>query len=291
MKLAVLGLGTIGSFMATYLSDLENVDEMVLVDYDKVEAKNVRNSAFKRKQVGMYKTRAIQENIEESNEDILLHIVHAKFLEGKTLLPISVDYIIDCRDVTYNRKNIDVRLYFSGRSLIVDCRKESIYEFEAEGVYISKLTKTDVINAANAATMLFKTKIINRFINERVVYRHELDTPKMTACDFLDERESVDADYVYESCESESTLLNLHESAQTIIDMNQTRPTTLFVGPKDHSSFTKVIPQNSLLNLTDVMKCLTNSIDLPFRYSYYLVEPKRRGDEFYIELIPETGAA
>jgi len=173
----------------------------------------------------------------------------------------------------------------------VDCRNESKYEVEKEGIYTSTLTRTDVINAANAATMLFKTKIINRFINERVVYRHELDTPKIIACDFLDDRKSNSSDYVYESCESESTLLNLHESAQAIIDMNQLRPTTLFVGPRDHSSFTKIIPKKELANLSDVMECLTNSIDLPFRYPYYLVAPGKRGKENYIELIPETGAA
>jgi len=290
VKAAILGLGTIGSYIALYLSDLEILEELVLVDYDKIESKNLKNSAFLRRHVGMLKTEAIQEIIDESN-DIIIHPIHAKFIEGETKLPISVDYIIDCRDITYNRKNIDVRLYFSGRSLIVDCRNESKYEVEKEGIYTSTLTRTDVINAANAATMLFKTKIINRFINERVVYRHELDTPKITACDFLDERKSNSSDYVYESCESESTLLNLHESVNTIIDMNQSRPTTLFVGPRDHSSFTKIIPKDTLVNITDVMECLTNSIDLPFRYPYYLVAPGKRGSEYFIELIPETGAA
>ena len=65
----------------------------------------------------------------------------------------------------------------------------------------------------------------------------------------------------------------------------------LFRSPRDHSSFTKIIPKDTLGNLTDVMECLTNSIDLPFRYPYYLVAPGKRGKESYIELIPETGAA
>jgi len=290
MNLAILGLGTIGSFISTFLSDLDEVNEIVLVDYDRVEKKNLRNTTFRKSQIGMFKADAIQELIEESN-DTVVHNIHEKFLEGETKLPISVDYIVDCRDVTYNRKNIDVRLYFSGRSLIVDCRKQIEYEMENEGVYISKLTKADVIDAANAATMLFKSRLINRFITERVVYRHELDMPKMTACNFLDERKLSDSDYVYESCIEESKLINLHENVPSIIKMNKGAETTLFVGPKDHSSFTKVIPQNSLTNLYDVIQCLTESINLPFRYPFYLVSPNRQGNECYIELIPDTGAA
>ena len=132
MNLAILGLGTIGSFISTFLSDLDEVSEIVLVDYDRVEKKNLRNTAFRKSQIGMFKADAIQELIEESN-DTVVHNIHEKFLEGETKLPIPVDYIIDCRDVTYNRKNIDVRLYFSGRSLIVDCRKQIEYEIETKG--------------------------------------------------------------------------------------------------------------------------------------------------------------
>jgi len=43
VKVAILGLGTIGSYISVYLSDLDTLDELVLVDYDKVESKNLKN--------------------------------------------------------------------------------------------------------------------------------------------------------------------------------------------------------------------------------------------------------
>ena len=45
-RIAVIGLGTIGGFLVKHLSEINNIQEIIVVDYDEVESKNISNSGF-----------------------------------------------------------------------------------------------------------------------------------------------------------------------------------------------------------------------------------------------------
>jgi len=290
MRICVIGLGTIGGFFSQFISDFRDVTHLTIIDYDKVEKKNLKNTVFKRKHIGMLKIDAVEEIIKETNEKITLSKYDIEFNEDKFDLT-PYDYVVDCRDFTYNRRKVNIRLYFSGRQLIVDCRKKATYETPMEGYYTTKLTKTDVIGAVNAVALLFNKKIVNKFIDEEIVYRYELDGSNIEACEYIDQR-SKTPDILYESCDAETnkgedSLINLHENLQPILDMNTKSATTLFVGPKDFPTMEKEFPAGTLTSFSDVIKSLVNAINLPFAYNYYVVSSGKN----VIELIPDTGAA
>jgi len=289
MRILVIGLGTIGGFFSTLISEFDELTNISIIDYDKVEPKNLLNTVFRRKHVGMYKVDAVEEIIKETTENITLSKYNEQFKEEEFDLT-QFDYTVDCRDFTYNRENIDIRLYFSGRQLIVDCRKSTKYKSPMEGHYISTLTKNDVIGSVNAVTLLFRNKIIDKFIKDQVVWRYELDNSNMQACKYIDQRSQL-PDILYESNymndKGEDSLINLHENIQPILDMNRSNDIKLFVGPKEYPTIIKDFPTGSLSSFSDVITSLVNAINLPFCYNYYIVSS---GNNF-VELIPETGAA
>lgn len=63
---AVCGLGGLGSNIATALSRA-GVGKLILIDFDKVDITNIHRQQYKVKQIGMFKTDALQENLNEIN--------------------------------------------------------------------------------------------------------------------------------------------------------------------------------------------------------------------------------
>lgn len=285
MNICVIGLGTIGGFFSTFISEFKNVTDLTIIDNDTVENKNLKTSVFKRKHIGMLKVDAVEEIIKDNTEHITLSKHNILFDENNFDLN-KFDYTFDCRDFTYNRNKIYVRLYFSGRQLIVDCRKSAKYKTQIEGYYISKLTKNDVIGSVNAVTLLFRNGIIDKFINEEIVWRYELDYSNTYACKCINKKTNL-PDIIYDSNVNEDSLINLHENIQPIMDMNRKDNVKLFVGPKDFPTIIKDFPKGSFNTFSDVITSLVNAINLPFAYNYYIVSSGKG----FIELIPDTGAA
>ena len=63
---AVCGLGGLGSNIATALSRA-GVGKLILIDFDKVDITNIHRQQYKVRQIGMFKTDALQENLNEIN--------------------------------------------------------------------------------------------------------------------------------------------------------------------------------------------------------------------------------
>ncbi len=58
-RVAVVGLGSLGSHVAAELSNVCN--ELILVDHDVVEAKNIEKSTYRVEHIGMYCTLYIRD--------------------------------------------------------------------------------------------------------------------------------------------------------------------------------------------------------------------------------------
>ena len=93
-SVAVIGLGTLGGCLCKHISELENMKELTIVDYDVVESKNVFNSIYKFQNVGEYKVDALAEIIKD---DVTVTKVKKKYIEGKTSLPMC-DLVIVADD-------------------------------------------------------------------------------------------------------------------------------------------------------------------------------------------------
>ena len=98
-KVTVIGLGTLGGFLCKHLSELENIKEIVIVDFDKIESRDVYRSIYSISNIGEYKVDALSEIIESN---VTVTKLNKKYIEGKTKIPKS-DLVIDCRDFVYDR--------------------------------------------------------------------------------------------------------------------------------------------------------------------------------------------
>lgn len=286
MKIAILGLGTIGSFLSIYLSELKKVNNLILVDNDIVENKNLKNTPYKNEHVNKLKVNCVKELINKDN--VTIKTVPKMFIEDETIIG-EFDYIIDCRDYKYSRKNIDIRLYFSGRNLIIDCRKDITYENEVEGKYLTNLSKLDVINSVSAVASMFNSDIIFQLMKENMIYRYEIDHCSLNACEHIEKRKDLPTiiDNQYENVDN---LLNIRENVNDILTINNKNDMMLYIGPKEFPTTELVIGRNTLNSYNDVVKLLRNSI-IPHKCSYYIVSVGELLGNNYIELIPDTGAA
>ena len=288
-KICVIGLGTLGGFLAKNLSELETTRELLLIDYDTVEQENIRNSIYLSKDIGKLKTEAIYEKL-ENNSDAQIHILSKKFKEGLTKIE-NFDLIIDCRDFTYERKNlIDVRLSISYKNLIIDCRKNVKYKRQHEGTYATRLSKTELKAAALHATILIGNGLISELISKQLVHTLPIDLISQETREIIDKEKT---DLIYDENTLDEKLINLHENYSNIIDLNKKNELTLYLGSKDAPVRTKVIQKNNLNSIHDIMaECSSIINTLPNNtFNYYLISINNYKNKHYVEILPETGSA
>lgn len=282
--IAVLGLGSLGGFVTETVSDLEATKKIILVDYDRVEERNLKNTIYRPRDVGRLKTDVLADIIQSKGEgDIEIVKLNVEFEEFKIELPES-DLVLDCRDFTYNRKDlIDARLYISARYLIVDCRKNVLYQKHYEGRYTSILTKSDLKNASFIASALICNNIISSLIKDKTVSKFDLDYLKQMR------QKTNDVIYGYEA--GEERLVNLKDNLLPIIEFNKRTDLDVNVCIGDRIVSMKTIPRDTLRSGNDVIVNLTSMINLPFTFSNYIVSLDKKNGGKSILLIPETGAA
>ena len=63
-NICLIGLGTIGGFLAKNLSEIESIKKLLLIDYDTVETENIKNSIYTNKDIGKLKTSAIYDKLD-----------------------------------------------------------------------------------------------------------------------------------------------------------------------------------------------------------------------------------
>jgi len=97
-SVGIMGLGGLGSAVAIALARI-GVGRMLLVDFDLVEPTNLNRQHYFVDQIGMMKTRALQETIARINPHLLIQEVNAR-LAGKDIVSLfsDVDVLVECFD-------------------------------------------------------------------------------------------------------------------------------------------------------------------------------------------------
>jgi len=276
--ITILGLGSLGGYVVDAISELRTLNKVILVDYDRVEKKNLKNMIYELSDIDKLKTDALSEIVNSKNEEIEVIKLNEKFIEGKTKFPES-DLVLDCRDFTYDRKSlIDARLYVSSRYLIIDCRKSVKYEKHYEGKYISQLTKGDLRYASSIVSNLIYNGTFKTLVNNKSVNKFELDYLKQVS-------QANDIAYGHES--GEERLVNLKESLFPILDINKKSDLNVNMCVGDRVVSVKTIPKGLLRSGNDVIVNLVSMINFPFVFTNYIIYVHENS----VVLIPETGAA
>lgn len=283
MKVAVLGIGTLGGFVVDSIANLENVRQVLIYDYDRVEPKNLKNTIYRENDVGQLKTNALKQIITRKNKNILITKNNYAYIEGETEKP-KCDLILDCRDYIFDRgKEIDARLYISSRYLIVDCKRNVKYQNHHQGRYLTAVSRVDLKTAAFVTSMLIYGGSIKGMIKKQQVQKFDLD--------YLKKGQPKPEDVIYDSNNKEDKLLNLPQTLVPIMDINKKNDLDVYVGSKNLPIIQNTIPQNTLQTGNDIVNSLMNLIQKPSPFNHYMIHICQDGNEFYIELLPETGAA
>jgi hypothetical protein len=274
----IIGVGTLGGFLAEALARLDDTEKITCIDHDIVERKNVKNSIYRHIDVGFSKTRALREIITNNYPGVTVNAVDLPFSEEHIPVPPS-DLVFDCRDYICNRGDkIDVRISISSRYVIVDCRKNVKYLEEIEGKYLIELNKDDIRHAAFIVSMLVSNKAISQLIKSKAVQKYELD--------YLKRIEPKYGEIVYE-CDDQK-FLNLPSNIMPIIEANHKKDLEVFVGSREYPISKARIPRDTIRSSSDVVVNLNSVINFQCEYSNFIISISPTG---YIELIPETGAA
>ena len=71
-SICIIGLGTLGSFLAKNLSEMEFIKKLILIDFDVVENNNISNSIYKKQDINEYKTESIKKYLSNEIEIITI---------------------------------------------------------------------------------------------------------------------------------------------------------------------------------------------------------------------------
>ena len=285
--ICLIGLGTLGGFLAKNLAELETTKNLLLIDYDTVEPENIKNSIYTAKDIGKLKTKAIRNKL---NNRCIVTTLNKKFIEGETKIP-KFDLIIDCRDFTYNRKNlIDARLYLSFRNLIIDCRKNVTYLKQHEGKYVSRLSKFDLKNAALSVAMLIEKGLFSQIIKKRMVHEIPIDFISDKVRNLIAKK---DIDILYDNDSNfEGKLINLNNNYSSIIDINKENDLTIYLGDRNSPYNIKEVEKNNFNSIQDIISSFSSlTKNLPYQFNYYIISIANYNNKYYVELLPETGSA
>lgn len=285
-KVCIIGLGTLGGFIAKSLSELDNIVEVGIIDYDTIEEKNLKNSVYLDSHIDKYKIDALEEILKSNNKNIKVNKYNMKFVEGENDIHKQYDLVIDCRDFTYDRKEeIDARLYVTSRYVVIDCRKNIEYDSHREGTYITTLTKNDLRYASIQVAMMINNDSINDLISNQLVHNIDLDYLDKNISDALITSNKTP------KVKTNNKLVNLDQKISTISKYNSLGDITVHLGERNHCSITITIPQNQINTIEDFMQLIKPMMNLPYTYNSYVVEANKINNNFYVELLPETGAA
>ncbi len=282
-KFAIIGLGTLGGFVADAISALENTEELIIIDHDIVEVENLKNTIYREIDIGLTKTEALEDIIKFRNPSISVKRFTEKFIEEKTFIP-GCDLVLDCRNYTYDRMGfIDARLYISSRYLILDCRNKVTYRTRHKGEYVLHLSKDDLRSASYIVSMLVNGGTITELIKDQKIEKYELDHFKTfdNAC----------YDIVYEKFLGGDKFVNLPEKIIPILNHNKKSDLEVIIGTKEAPDLERLIPKGTLKTSGDVVVNLAALTNLHCEFNNYVIAVHEDKRKLIIELIPETGAA
>ncbi|MFN3874235.1 MAG: ThiF family adenylyltransferase [Ignavibacterium sp.] len=130
-SVCIVGCGGVGSWVSLFLAQL-GTKNIILIDYDIVEASNLNRTPFKLEHVGWEKTEAVADLIKERRLTCRVIQYKEKFQDVLEKLKLfKFDYIIDCRDNLQNSNQLRemsskyIKAGYDGLNITVDTLKEN----------------------------------------------------------------------------------------------------------------------------------------------------------------------
>jgi len=281
-RITVIGLGAVGGFLSKCLTACNTVENLLLIDDDKVENKNVSKSIFRKSDIGNLKV-DVTKRIIEHISDIKVNTIPEKY-NPSMKLPES-DLTIDCRDIITPRdsNDIDCKLSISGKRMILDCRKD-VDVNERKGYYTEKVSKFDLQNATSKMVSLISNEMFPMFLKNELVYYTSMNDEIESAFKVMKDKINT-KDLIYESDHIiEKRVYAFSYMSSLVLEKNKYYSMTVFRSDNPMIKVEiKVGEIQSIKHLCQMMRPLIDMDD----YHFF---PNLVNNNI-LELIPEIGAA
>jgi hypothetical protein len=292
-SIVIIGLGSLGGFFADNISKMKGIENLILIDPDIIETKNIGNSIYKRDDIGKFKVEAMSRIIYNNNSLIKTKIFPIEYIEGKIWLPES-ELIVDCRDEICSRGGeIDVRFYISYKTLVIDCEKYHKVVFKQTGRYSHNLSLSELTIASSIASQYIDKKILTDFMERQLVFQAEIDLVKKQANKAIELFDNK-PDMVLEYCKGDNKIRNLHETLPQITKLNKTKDLIVIVGQEGCvGGNIQCIKKNEIDHYNNAVKILSEIVCtiVPLNEYYTIKVNDENPSQVYLELLPDTGAA
>ena len=292
-SILVIGIGSLGGFFTEFISCLPGLQKLTIMDYDIVEESNLKNSIYMKKDLKRKKVDALYDMIKDKNDDLFIERIDEKFKES-TCERIPYDLVFDCRDENCDRSGyIDGRFYISFNHLVIDCKKHVTRGTSKRGTYIVNLSKIEIRRAAFKLSEVVLTGKIQELIERQIELNIDLnfdDQKKVIQLAVKKHDNQPDLIYDY-SFKGEERLTGHFENLPAILKANKVSSIPVYVGSRDSSLDSELIPKLEMQSPEDVMRILSQMVNNVFTFRKYLVATGENEDRVFIELIPETGGA
>ncbi len=279
-KVSVIGLGSVGSFFTKSLSLCDKIKKFILVDSDIVEEKNLRNTIYRKKDIGKYKVDATSEIISNLNPDIEIEKIKQPYTGTNNY---NSNFIVDCRDVISEKNdNIDCKLSVSDRSLIMDCRKNVTNVKERLGFYISKVTKNDLQSVTSKVVSLIEHPMFDIFLKNQIVHIINMND-SINKIVTETQRSRNNNNLVYENFNQLNKKIYGFESLVTYL-LLKNKDYNITIYRSDKPDIFVTLEQNSIKDIQNLSNSINSIVDANYNFFVNFLDKK-------VELIPEIGAA
>lgn len=279
----ILGAGLIGGLLCKKLYRSNRFDKITVIDYDIVKNRNLSNTIYSEDHVGLKKVYSLKEIITNkySNVNTDLCVIDSKFNENNCNVLYDADLIIDCRDFTYDRLNINCRVFISNIFLVIDSRKKISYNEHIEGSYILRLNNDEIDELITYLSNIIIDGSISEIINRREICYFSLDDDNNILSD--NKQIKVKNDNFIIDNDNNSKITNLSEIGKLDMDRYENVEVQMYLSGKKVNR--KKLPTKET-DKRQLVELLNNSISIWDR-NYYLIIVRDNN----IIMIPETGAA
>ena len=281
--ISIIGVGSLGGFLAKEISSIDFINEITIVDFDIVKNENLSNSIYDKDDIGKYKTDALYSKLFKRKK---INIITDQYVESNINFSSS-DMIIDCRDILYYDKNITFKVFISGTYLIVDCKKRSDSDLY-EGHYGYGIDKCTIRYAATIVSNLIAKKLINKLIENQSLHRFDLQHLDKFVLDELSKTKEKSNNIIYEESPVVKKVKNLFDICENVVKTNKDKKIKF---KTDKGIVIKDIPRNTIKSFEDFLPILSPTVSSPVAYPSYMLCIEEKRGEIIIEIIPNCGGA
>jgi hypothetical protein len=292
----IIGTGTLGGHLCKHLAESSQISKITLIDKDIVDTKDTTMGVFQLVDLAEPKVHALKRMF--FNHNVEIEERAELYIDGITELPKS-DLIIDCRNIFGRRDiSIDIKMFISGRFLILDFQKGEKTGTSKKGEYIIELKQHEISRAAYYAKDLICSDILQDLLKSRSVKYIDIDIIQSVMLKNINLTKQK-PDMIYEINNNTTRLSRVDEVITPILNKNKETPLKVVVEdrsplvkkvfdiPNSTKQNYKIIPQNTLQTPEHVIELLGEAIKGRDKTMTFL--PVIINDEIHI--LQEVGGA